>query len=389
MRKTFYILCILSVIAIVACKKLYNPNIVANNPNYLVVEGAINNGADSTIIKLSRTTKISVNAASAPELKAVLAIEDDHNNTYPFVETGKGRYAAAPVNLNNAYNYRLRIKTADGLVYLSDYVVVKNAPPIDTLGYDVIPSGDKSGVYLYVNTHDATNNTKYYHWDFEETWRFHTQYESKYITNGISVVPRTPSQGIYYCYANDVSTSILLGSTTTLSQDVIYKQPLITIPWSSEKIELRYSILLKQYALTKEAYEFWSNIKKNTETLGSIFDAQPSAPTGNIHCISNQSIPVIGYIGAGTIQTKRIFIDKSQLPGWGTVYPYICPLDSNFVLNPYFKENQVAANLIPLTSKEIIVDYFFAHASDGYLSTSANCGDCTVRGKIAPPPFWK
>jgi hypothetical protein len=383
MRKAFYILCILSVVAIVACKKLYNPTVIATNPNYLVVEGVINNGADSTIIKLSRTTKLAAGTSPAVELKAVVTVEDDKNNTYTLKEIGNGNYAAV-LTLNNAYNYRLRIKTTDGIVYLSDYVAVKNAPPIDSVGYKVTGPGTK----IYLNTHDPSNNTRYYRWDYVETWRFHTEFESKYITNGVAIVPRTPSQSIYYCYTGDNSTSILLGTTTKLSQDVVYQTPVVSIDSLSEKTEVRYSILLKQYALTKEAYAFWSNIQKNTETLGSVFDALPSAPLGNIHCVTNPAQPVIGFISVGTVTTKRIFIDHSDLPNWGVLYPYTCMQYANQFLNPLTNINEVATYLIPLTSNQIIIDYLVP-CFCGYASSTRTCADCTIRGKIAVPPFWK
>lgn len=38
-----------------ACKKPYTPDVVASPNSYLVVEGVINSGSDSTIIKLNRT----------------------------------------------------------------------------------------------------------------------------------------------------------------------------------------------------------------------------------------------------------------------------------------------------------------------------------------------
>ena len=57
-------------------------------------------------------------------------------------------------------------------------------------------------------------------------------------------------------------------------------------------------------------------MKKNTESLGTIFDAQPSEIKGNIYSASDPAEPVIGYISATTIEEKRIFIEQADLDGW-------------------------------------------------------------------------
>src|SRR6202012_4114028 len=104
---------------------------------------------------------------------------------------------------------------------------------------------------------------------------------------------------------------------------VVYQNPLTQIPLTSEKVETKYSIIVRQYALTQEAYNFYQNIKKNTEQLGSIFDAQPSQLSGNIHNVTNPNEPVVGYVTVSTVQSKRIFIAHESLPGdIQPIYPY-------------------------------------------------------------------
>ena len=249
---------------------------------------------------------------------------------------------------------------------------------------------------LYTNAHDPNNNTRYYKYTFQETWQFHSMYESVFITNGKKLVQRSAAQQIYFCFGNDYSSSILINSTAALSKDVVYQFPITSIPYNSEKIETKYSILLKQQALTNDAYVFWQNIKKNTEQLGSIFDAQPSEIMGNIHNVANASEPVIGYISAGTIQQKRIFIDRLAFPlTWRVAYPYGCELDSNFFAHPNTKPplNDVAAFLIPPGSLQIPTVPFFkgldTRDTTGYISSSIPCVDCTIRGNIKQPAFWK
>ena len=55
----------------------------------------------------------------------------------------------------------------------------------------------------------------------------------------------------YFCYQHDVSSSITLASTAKLAKDVLYQAPIVYIASSSEKIETKYSILLRQYARRK------------------------------------------------------------------------------------------------------------------------------------------
>lgn len=86
-----------STIAITGCKKPYAPKIVASNANFLVVEGVINTGQDSTFIKLSRTVNVSAKITAKPELNATVVIENDMNATYPLQEKGNGVYAAPPL----------------------------------------------------------------------------------------------------------------------------------------------------------------------------------------------------------------------------------------------------------------------------------------------------
>jgi hypothetical protein len=393
MKKLKYIIpAVITVVLIwIGCKEAYITPETSINNSYLVIEGVIAGGTDSTIIKLSRTVKISA-VINVVETKATVTVEDDQNNTYALKETLiKGTYGIPAIGLVDSRNYRLRVTTSNNQVYLSDYTPVKNAPPIDSIGYKV--TGD--GISLYANTHDATNKTRYYRWDYDEAWKFHTKYFSTWKTSGTQIIARPTSEYNFYCFSSHVSNNIIVNSTTKLTQDLLYQAPVLDIALGEEKLQMRYSILLKQYALTEEAYAFWNLLKTNSQSLGSIFDAQPSQAIGNIHCTSNPALPVIGYISAGAIQRKRIFIDRSELPAnWVTFDPYKCKLDTMLFCRPVEGGpcvNDVLANLIPIGSTSIpIFDYTTEKgALLGYISASRPCTDCTTRGKVAQPVFWK
>jgi hypothetical protein len=386
-RKYSFWGCLLMVIISGNCKKPYNPGVI-NAPNsYFVVEGVINNGNDSTIVRLSKTVNISSDVKTSGVDNCAVQIEGEAGSTYQLSPQGNGYYILPQLNLDATKKYRLHIITGDSKEYASDYVEVKKNPPIDSIGFLV----RNNQLQIYANTHDGTNNSRYYRWSYDETWRFHARYQSSYMVDQGSktVVVRTPAQQSYYCFAGDRSSTIVLGSSAKLSQDVIFQQPITTIAPESEKIEMRYTIQLKQYVLTKEAYQFWENLKKNTEQLGSIFDAQPSQITGNIHNLKDAAEPVIGYISITNIQTKRVFIDNADVPQeWLTAYPYDCGQpDSALFSNPKTMANDVL-NII-INGGAVPVDAITVRNSLlGYTYSTTECTDCRIRGRVATPPFW-
>ena len=381
---------LLTTIIFAGCRKPYNPPALSLPGNYLVVEGVINSGADSTFIKLSRTVNISSNTIN-PESNALVTVESNRDNIYPLKETLPGTYAAGPLNLDNSLQYQLRVKTANGEEYLSDLVPVKPTPPIDSIGFTI----KNDGIQVYANTHDPANSTHYYRWDYSETWQFHSKYASDFeivYSPKDTIIERPYSDQIHFCFASDSSSDIVLGSSAALKQDVIFQNPIVKISSTSEKLEMKYSILLRQYALTGDAYSFWTNLKKNTEQLGGIFDAQPSQINGNIHCVSKPVKPVIGYISVTNVQAKRIFIENAQLPlTFATTYPYDCQEDSTYFVHPGTGINDVQQDffgavagtvepLSQLTSNAGII---------GYFRSDAECSDCTIRGTTQQPAFWK
>lgn len=375
------------IVVTVACKKPYNPGVIDSPRSYLVVEGVINTN-DTTTIKVSRTVNLS-NAVTTNPVEAAVTIEDDGGLTYPLFEYSPGLYKLIGITLTgDARKYRLRITTPDdNKEYLSDFVPVKNAPPIDSIGFKLTGKG----IQIYTSAHDATSGTRYYRFDYVETWKFHSLYYSSWKSNGTAIVSRPVSEQVYYCFKSDISSTILLGSTAKLTQDVLFQAPVTAIESTSEKIETKYSILLRQYALTPEAYKFWETLKKNTEQLGSIFDAEPTQLAGNIHNVKDNSDIVIGYISAGAVSKKRVFIANEQLPDtFRPIYPYDCQTDSLWYNNPHGNKNDVAQILLP--GIELPTSAFYGPGSlnpIGFLGASPICVDCSLRGTTKQPDFWK
>jgi hypothetical protein len=387
------------------CKKLYAPPAITANNNYLVVEGLIAAGQDSTIIKLSRTVNVSGTTTLNPERGATVTVQDDQNVSYSLHQTDTGKYGAPPLNLDNSRKYRLNITTTDGQNYVSDYVPVKVTPPIDSVYYkiqsttiDYYNKIQSSGLEIYADTHDPANNTRYYRWDYTETYIFQTDTVSDYILDPVGSDTlkwsrlRTPAEQIHTCYITANSSAITVNTSAALSNDVIANNVITQIPSTSEKVLHRYSILVRQYALTKDAYNFWAALKKNTQQIGTIFDAQPSANTTNLHCTSDPSRIVIGYVSASSVTQKRIFIDQTQLPHWPYNSPFACLPD--FACWPKGSPPPQMLSYGQLVPMDIIRSagcIGFTVPTYNVPVQSSACVDCRIHlgGKTVKPAFWQ
>jgi Domain of unknown function (DUF4249) len=411
MKKIFFLVLSISTIA---CKKPYTPPAISTNNSYLVVEAVISNSADSIAVKLSRTVNLSNIVTTNPVTGATVSIENDQNLVYPLIETSAGSYISSGLIVDSTRKYRLRINTTDKRQYLSDFVPVINSPAIDSVTFSV----QANGINIYLNTHDPKNNTQYYRWDYTETWALNSNYYSFYKSTGDTVIERNlPAEQVYQCWRSDTSSTILLATSAHLTRDVISNNPITFVdpytgklggkhsidPQQYPSTANSYSIQVRQYGLSNDAFAFWTNLKNSTQNLGGIFDSQPTQINGNIHNVNNPSETVIGYLSAGKISSRRIFISNGQIPDnlAITTNPQ-CSLDSMYLSyytpgatvainqeNEYFNfdtgaqyygllYDPIAVLFNPVTGKVI-----------GHTGSLADCVDCTLFGTNKKPAFWQ
>jgi len=324
-----YYLFVLLLYVMAECKKPYTPPAIVTPNNYLVVDGVIDTSPNgTTIINLNRTRNLGdTTITGIPELGAQITITGNDGSSYPLSDAaGIGIYSSAVLNLNPNGQYKLGISTSDGRKYASDFVTSKPTPPIDSIHYD-----QPNDFTVYLTSHDPANATHFYRWDYLETWEHDSRFRTPWELRHGQVWAKDPdsgSQQVDRCWTTRLSTGILLGNTTALSQDLVDRMPIITIINNDLRLDIAYSILVRQYALTEAAYNYWQLIQKTSQQLGSLFDLQPTQLIGNISCTSNPDEPVIGFVSASSIQQKRLTVINSDLNNWPHyVYFEGCPTD--------------------------------------------------------------
>jgi len=363
------------------CIEEFNPT-AQEYENLLVVEAFLSNNDEPFEVRLSRSVPIDTSVL-IPESGATIRLIEEFGETYNLVEVGYNGIYVYPGNINVEIgkSYQIHLFTQDGKQYESSPVTMRATPEIDSVSfvYEEKPSADLKGVQIYLNTHDDENNTWYYRWEWDETWEFYTPYRSDHVFENGQIFIR--EDNINRCWKSSNSTSIEISTSKKLSQDIISEFPLLYVSTESDRLGDKYSLNVKQYALSEESYNYWIELQKITESLGSLFDPQPSIVYGNIHNVNDDTEVVLGYFDASSVTEKRIFIRRSDLP------PIRIP-----DYYQHCEDSIVTRNMVqPMIDFGWMLAYESQDEFGGfiYIMSSPVCIDCTFAGTNIKPEFWK
>ncbi|MCE7862024.1 MAG: DUF4249 domain-containing protein [Bacteroidetes bacterium CHB5] len=381
--KIKFVLLRLWLLLLVGCLDPYNPPVIIQNKNILVVEGFLNATSNSIRVTLSRTLPLYSQSANPAEKNAIVVLEEEGGSPQSLNEVEDGIYAMENLNLSNSKRYRLFIRTETS-EYRSEYIHLKQSPPLDDVNW--VATDD--GVEISVSAHDPTNQTRYYQWKYLETWRYTADYLSAYIYKNDSVLYRNSDEFTYVCYKTEPSNNIIIKSTSLLSNDIVNGFVIHLIPKGSRKVASRYSILVQQRALDEDAYNYFTQLQKTTETVGGLFDPLPSQVTGNMYNVHDASEPVIGYFMGGGVQEKVIFINRTDLPFSlqqfdGEVSNCLIDTIASWEVPNHFPQQQLIEGYPENPNLEPYQHNFF-------LVVPQPCTDCRLKdsGTTTKPDFW-
>jgi hypothetical protein len=170
---------------------------------------------------------------------------------------------------------------------------------------------------------------------------------------------------------------VFILETTNLEQNNFTKFPLHFVDNQTQKLQHKYSILVKQYVVSESTYQFWKTIKANNFEAGGLFDSQPVAVKGNVTNINDESEVVLGNFTVASISEKRIIIENVPLS-----------FDDVPGCNPVALQEPLSR--LPRSDWPIYLVYFEDY--DGVIKLGILqkiCVDCTLLGgKTIKPEFW-
>lgn len=367
-----YIL-LLIILLINSCIVPFIPE-VSEDKELLVVEGLITDQPEINTVKLSKSLPLGRKYVAKPLKGAIVTISDDKGTSYSLKETVVGTYVTDKTKFQGktGRKYTLHINTNttyNKLIYESLPIEMKPVPPIDSVYYEkrIIRERDAitqamEGCQVYLNTHDPANNCKFYRWEYNETWEFRLPYD---VPNRV-------------CWISNNSDRINIKNTTVFQEDRVNRYPLNFISNATDRLRVKYSILVNQYSLNEDEYYYWEKLQNISEQVGGLYDITPSSIPSNIWCVGDPNEKVLGYFSVSARKSKRIFI-KDSFSGLVNLYTD-CATDTVFGTRPIPNLN---------TLVWVIVNGIEDLPPTRVLTDNKDCADCTTRGTNKEPVFWK
>ena len=366
---------VLLLISLTGCVKEFSPDDYGDHTALIVVDAVLNDLQDEQTIKLSLSTPVDNNEYNHLSGCAVTVI-DNSGNEYKFID--KGNEYTGIINKNlfvNGSTFMLSFTTPEGHTYESSFDEFTSCPAVDTVYYEL--NGDKTGVQFYVDIKIEDSYSSYYKWDLIETYENQATWPiGNYYDGEFTYAP--PSWDLITCFNTlDIQKIYTLSADNVVSNSTV-KNALHFVDNSTQRLFHRYSLLVSQVSLSKDAYEFWEKLKSNSQESGGLFDKQPSNTEGNVKCVTDSDQKVLGFFGVSSIKINRIFIYEVT----DLYFPHYFSCTAEHI------ETEDV-----LTSEPEEWPIYFAPTPEGYvgfLTGDYECFDCREQGgDTIPPVYWR
>jgi len=359
----------------------------------VVIEATLTNEITNQQVKLSRASRLEDEGPIA-ESNAKVSIIDDSQNEYIFNETEPGIYVSTnEFAARPSVSYQLFVITADSRSYVSRpaQLQVQNFYEIENLYANKTDENEtgEEGISVFIDNTSSETNAKYYRYEYEETYKVIAPF---WTSNDLVEMPQNSGQLVFVpkekesqtCYRTEKSNRIILANTNAFSENRLTRFPIRFIEKASYIPANRYSILVKQFVLSREAYTFYETLRDFSGSESLFSENQPGFFNGNIVSETNANEKVIGFFDVSAISEKRIFFEYRDFFTEGPLPDFVN--DCLFDAPPSIS----LVDIIRTGNVRYFSDNTNPQPMEGpYLVVPDICGDCTVFGSNIVPDFWE
>jgi len=231
----------------------------------MVIEGRITDDHKKHQVKISSTSDYFANQPTKGLVGAIVSITDENDNRYDLVEgASEGVYETQEMSFTAGRTYRLEVIYDD-----KRYVASAFMPPVarlDSVGYKWSKSHDH--YHALINTQETPGESNFYEWQV---------YLNSYLVNdSLFETTYTDDQFVDGSYISNIQI------------------------YSFSDFEIGDTLMVEQYSLTREAYEFYAASTLETKERGGLFDGPPANIPSNI------SNGALGFFMASSVSRDQV-----------------------------------------------------------------------------------
>jgi hypothetical protein len=378
------------------CLEEINPEDIATE-NLLVVDAKLTSEPVKQRVVLSRTIPLNSSDTPPPETGATVWIEFENTNRLNFQEASPGVYESNyPFAAELNTNYTLHITTSNGNEYQSDPTEMVPTPEFDSLYVEFEAAPSPTNIFggyfsFFIDSRANQEQAKYFRWEWNSTYQLEVPMPSRWLwTGGNNFVFRelgspNDSLQVQICWRSDLIRNINIKSMLEGEREVI-RQPIHRFHSDSGFMKMRYSIQVKQYALSEKSYQFW-NLIKESNSQGFLFDIQVGTITGNIRNVANTTETVLGYFDVIQERSVRKFYAPRDFhnTGYRVLDPFVINCSSE---EPIILPVEQLGEFMEKNKFNYTLCYFITPGIAAFCRI--RCADCTYHsGSNQRPDFWQ
>lgn len=325
MHKGLILLALLAVL-FVSCEEYYKPYLEIV-PGTLVVESRLTNDSLQNFVRLSKTRDFYSSNAVEWITGAKVELIQIFGVTTKGIEVKPGYYTFQDKPVVGK-SYILWISYNKN-IYESEPVVMPPLPKIDSLytihriekeyrtnGYGTPELFDTPVREINI---DATISHKLEYYRF--TWRAIIQWE--YFPPPPpppnAGPPGPPTYGWRSIYDN--ASFNMAGPKDFSTSDKVQKHPVLSLAYngqsyldSATQIPANWIVIVDQYGITKNSFDYHEKLNKQFSAEGSLFDPVLTQVYGNIHCKNDPSKIVLGFFDVNSYRQYRYYFNFGTGP---------------------------------------------------------------------------
>jgi len=403
-----------SLIVLWGCVEPFNA-VTNNYENALVIDALLTTELKRHSVSLFRTYTFEAEGPE-PERNAEVSIIDNVGNKYNFFETEPGVYLSLDsFSAISGTEYILIIETIDGGSYRSKTVIAPSFIPITDVSFKrIVKDEGDEGVSILLNNSSQSAGPNYFRYEYEETYKIiapnYDPFEFLVVDYTpcdsnppyrVDIVPREEQKRVCFGYSSSITP--VQTSTIGLSENKVQNFELQFLNRENYIISHRYSILIKQYTQTQDAYSYYERLGDFSTSDNVFSQSQPGFLEGNIISNNIEDEKVLGYFEVATVDEKRTYFNYKDLFPEEPLPPYavICSTPGNpeLVGRGYHCapggvcDGACESPLIESILAEMVVfrsvnENITRETPGPYFTLPSPCGDCTKLGSNVVPEFW-